>query len=175
LTTHTSPNHGCRPLNLLLRYLEIFHGEGFAVAPELHGPAVAHVYDLLALALAPANEAREAARREGVRAARLQKIKQDIAGDLSRALDMSEMAARHRLTPRSVQMLFESEGTTFTDFVREQRLARAHRMLTSGRIGSGTIADIALACGFGDISYFNRKFRARYGTTPSDARNRSGK
>ena len=53
---------------------------------------------------------------------------------------------------------------------RERRLAHAHRMLVSPRFGDRKIVDIALDCGFGDISYFNRSFRARYGATPSDVR-----
>ena len=32
------------------------------------------------------------------------------------------------------------------------------------------IADIAFACGFGDLSCFNRASRRRYGATPSDMR-----
>ncbi|MGA2057754.1 MAG: AraC family transcriptional regulator [Bradyrhizobium sp.] len=32
------------------------------------------------------------------------------------------------------------------------------------------VADIAQSCGFGDLSYFNRAFRRRYGMTPSDTR-----
>jgi AraC-like DNA-binding protein len=35
------------------------------------------------------------------------------------------------------------------------------------------IGDIALDCGFGDISYFNRAFRRRYGASPSEIRNQS--
>ena len=36
---------------------------------------------------------------------------------------------------------------------------------TDGRIG-----DIAFACGFNDLSYFNRCFRRRFGLTPTAAR-----
>jgi AraC-like DNA-binding protein len=69
-------------------------------------------------------------------------------------------------------MLFERDGTTLTQFIRERRLARAYRMLTSPRFGHHRITDIALGCGFNDVSFFNRCFRARYGAAPSDIRNR---
>jgi AraC-like DNA-binding protein len=36
--------------------------------------------------------------------------------------------------------------------------------------GERSIASIAYHAGFGDLSYFNRVFRKRYGMTPSDAR-----
>jgi len=39
----------------------------------------------------------------------------------------------------------------------------------AGRLDQA-IGAIALRVGFGDLSYFNRTFRRRYGMTPSDAR-----
>ena len=35
-----------------------------------------------------------------------------------------------------------------------------------------TISEISYACGFNNISNFNRVFRERIGTTPSDYRNK---
>jgi AraC-like DNA-binding protein len=63
-------------------------------------------------------------------------------------------------------MLFQDEGKTFSEFVCEARLQRARRMLASPRFCGRKIADIAFSCGFGDISYFNRKFRERYSASP---------
>jgi AraC-like DNA-binding protein len=54
--------------------------------------------------------------------------------------------------------------------VLDQRLARAHCMLGDPRFADRTISAIAFAAGFGDLSYFNRVFRARYDATPSDVR-----
>jgi len=67
-------------------------------------------------------------------------------------------------------MLFESEGTTFTEYVLAQRLAHAHRMLTDPRRAVDKISTIASDAGFNDLSYFNRTFRRRFGATPSDVR-----
>jgi AraC-like DNA-binding protein len=77
---------------------------------------------------------------------------------------------RHRIKPRWVQRLFESEGTTFTEYVLAQRLVRAHRLLTDPLYANQKVSTIALDIGFGDLSYFNRAFRQRYGTTPSELR-----
>jgi AraC-like DNA-binding protein len=49
----------------------------------------------------------------------------------------------------------------------------ARRMLADRRYRHLSIAQLALECGFGDISYFNRSFRRRYGETPSDVREMS--
>jgi AraC-like DNA-binding protein len=67
-------------------------------------------------------------------------------------------------------MLFKDEGTTFTEFVLEARLRRAHRLLNNPRKISQPINAIALECGFGDLSYFNQSFRRRYGATPTEVR-----
>jgi AraC-like DNA-binding protein len=45
------------------------------------------------------------------------------------SLGLAAIAARQHVTPRYVQMLFEEDGETFTDFAMEQRLASAYRML----------------------------------------------
>jgi AraC-like DNA-binding protein len=74
------------------------------------------------------------------------------------------------ITPRYVRMLFDGEGATYTDFVLRNRLARAHRLLRDPRYVGHTIGALASECGFGDLSYFNRAFRRRYGATPSDVR-----
>ena len=74
------------------------------------------------------------------------------------------------MTPRYVHMLFEPEGVTFSEFVVGQRLVRAHRMLSDPRYAGHTISAIALMVGFGDLSYFNRTFRRRFGMSPSDVR-----
>jgi AraC-like DNA-binding protein len=80
------------------------------------------------------------------------------------------LAARHACTPRLVQRLFEQEGSTFTGYVLAQRLGRAYYMLSDPRRRADKISTVALDCGFGDVSYFNRMFRRRYGAAPSDVR-----
>jgi AraC-like DNA-binding protein len=43
-------------------------------------------------------------------------------------------------------------------------------MLTSPRYATWSVTAIALEAGFGDLSYFNRRFKRRYQMTPSDQR-----
>jgi len=52
-----------------------------------------------------------------------------------------------------------------------QRLSRAHRMLTEPRLAQNPVGSIAYDAGFGDLSYFNRSFKRRFGMTPRDVRN----
>jgi AraC-like DNA-binding protein len=163
-------------LRLLTRYVGIVHvgivrDELAAASPEMRHLVVAHVHDLLALTIGATGDAAEIARGRSVRAARQQAIKMDILQNLGRPdLSIAAVAARQGVTPRYVQMLFEADGRTFSEFVLSQRLARAHHMLRDPRMTSRTIAAIAFASGFGDLSYFNRKFRQRFGAAPSDLR-----
>ena len=110
-------------------------------------------------------------RRRGLRAARLAAIKGDVARRLGdERFTVTDIALRRGVSPRHVQLLFESEGTTFTEYVLEQRLARAYRTLADSALHDWTISAIAFEVGFGNLSYFNRVFRRRFGMTPSDAR-----
>ena len=64
-------------------------------------------------------------------------------------------------------------GTTFSEYVLEQRLALARRLLADPRQRREKIASVAFAAGFGDLSYFYRAFRRRYDELPTDVRARA--
>jgi AraC-like DNA-binding protein len=116
----------------------------------------------------------EIAGSDSMRAARFKAIKEHIAANLDQQdLSIAIVAARHQLTARQLQRLFEAEDVTFTKFVLEQRLARAHRMLADPRYAGMKVSAVAFDAGFGDLSYFNRSFRARYDVAPSDVRARA--
>ncbi|WP_178133564.1 AraC family transcriptional regulator [Vineibacter terrae] len=158
-------------LRLMIRYIGLIEKtEGFA-APDLRQQVVTHIHDLMTLAIGATRDAAEIARSRGGEAARLRAIKQDIANRLDQPdLSVATIAAQHRVKARWVQRQFEREGTTFTEYVLTQRLERAHRLMTDpGHVGL-KISAIALDAGFGDLSYFNRAFRRRYGVTPSELR-----
>ena len=157
-------------LALLRRYVDMLRCEDPIFTPELQQLAALHVYDLLALAIGATRDAQHRAANRGESAARLKAIKQDIAGNAGRKCSVEAIAARHRLSPRHVQRLFAQSGTSFTEYVREQRLVLAYRMLSSPRFARLRVADIALEAGFGDLSWFNRQFRDRFGASPRDIR-----
>lgn len=158
-------------LQLLTRYIGILEDTEALAAPDLRRQIITHIHDLMALTIGATRDATEIAKGRGVRAALLRIIKEDIAAQLDRAgLSVATIGARHRIKPRWIQRLFEREGTTFTEYVLAQRLARAHRLLADPRYASQKISTIAFNVGFGDLSYFNRAFRRRYGAAPSELR-----
>ena len=158
-------------LKLLVRYLDDVCDTGALAAAEVQQTAVAHVYDLLALVLGAARDAAEMAKNRGLRAARLHAIKGDITARIAdEQFSVADIAKMHRVSPRYVQMLFETDGTTFSAYLLEQRCLRAYRMLTDGRYEGRSISAIAYESGFSNLSYFNRTFRRRFGGTPTDIR-----
>ncbi len=159
--------------DLLMRYVDLLQTRPQPFSEKLGRIAAAHVRDLMA-AMIEADPDRDPStcERRGVRAARLRAIKADIAGHLCEpGLSIAAIAARHGISPRYVRKLFQDERTTFSDFVLLLRLEHSQRLLRSPALELRTIASIAHACGFNDLSYFNRTFRRRYGLTPSDLRN----
>jgi AraC-like DNA-binding protein len=65
--------------------------------------------------------------------------------------------------------IFASRNLAFSDYLRERRLSRAADRLTGPRCDQG-IEAIAFACGFLDLSTFNRSFKRRFGMTPGEMR-----
>jgi AraC-like DNA-binding protein len=158
-------------LRLSTNYVKIVQQDEAGGGHNLHRTLVSHFYDLMALALGATPDAAEIARCGGLRAARLHAIKREIADTLDQPdLSVALLAGKHGITPRYVQRLFELEGTTFTEYVLAQRLARAHRLLTDPRRADDKISAVAYDCGFNDVSYFNRVFRRQYAAAPSDVR-----
>lgn len=128
-----------------------------------------HIYDLTALVL---NGATGGDRNErSIAAARLKLAQKDVTRHLcDHGLHVEAVARRQGVSARYIQRLFETEGTTFTDFVRDRRLDLAFRLLSEPARADGAIIDIAYDAGFSDISSFNRAFRRRFGATPSEVR-----
>lgn len=81
------------------------------------------------------------------------------------------VAASQGISTRYLQRLLEKSGLRFTDHVNTLRLDAARAALIEPKLDHLRIADIALDCGFSDISHFNRQFRRRFGETPSAMRN----
>lgn len=162
-----------KALRLLKSYVGSFREEQ-PTGAELEHAVVTHICDLIALAIGTDRDARELARGRGLSAARLDAAKRLILKNLSdQHFSVANAALAQGVTPRYVQMLFEREGTTFSAYLLERRLAWAQRRLSDPSQADRQIGTIALDAGFGDLSYFNRAFRRAYGETPSDVRYRT--
>jgi AraC-like DNA-binding protein len=145
------------------------------VAPNLDAVgqqrAAQHLVDLTGLLLGTTGDCAELATKRGYSDSRFELIKSNVINSLHRHdLTIDLVARAHGLSPRQAQRFFAHSGTTFTEFVLAQRLSLAHQLLNEPRFRYRKITDIAYSAGFGDLSYFNREFRRRFGDTPSAIR-----
>jgi AraC-like DNA-binding protein len=155
---------------LLISYVQSADWLSLA-SPGLAPIFATHVQDLMALVIGANRDGQELARTRGLRAARLAAIKLDIGRSFGRSdLSIGTLALRHGVSPRYIQKLFEGEGTTFSEYLIEQRLLEAMRALRDPGFAGHGVRDIAAQVGFGDLPYFTRSFRRRFGMTPTDAR-----
>lgn len=107
----------------------------------------------------------------GLRAARLQSILTEIKrGFADPGFSAVTAARRLGLSPRYIQALLHETGRSFSDRVVELRLKKARTMLASPGFARMQVSQIAYACGFNQVGYFNRCFRRRFGMTPTAAR-----
>ncbi len=82
------------------------------------------------------------------------------------------LAGEAGLSPYHFLRTFERlTGVTPHQYVLRARLREAAIRLVSR---NEKILDVALACGFGDVSNFNRTFRAEFGVAPGDYRRGAG-
>jgi AraC-like DNA-binding protein len=158
-------------LRLMTGYVRDALSEHVLSSASLTDAVAAHLTELIALSLDPASATAPPASLSGVRAARLAAVKADIGRQLTDGtLSAAALAARHGISVRYLHKLFEDEELTYSQYVLSQRLALAFRRLRHPGFATRTVSSIASDAGFGDLSYFNRAFRLRYGITPSQAR-----
>jgi AraC-like DNA-binding protein len=163
-------SHRTEALRLLMTYLKSAFKESALAAPKLRDTVVTHIHDLVALAVgecAPLGESSASA----VVAARHSAVLDHIATHFQDPGLNLEMVARCQgISPRYLQRLMTSSGSSFTERVNELRLQRAFELLTEPHTSTQRISDIALEVGFSDVSHFNRLFRARFGNSPRGVR-----
>jgi AraC family transcriptional regulator len=103
--------------------------------------------------------------------ARVTRVVRMIDSDPEAPHNLSSLAEIARLSPYHFLRMFEGlTGTTPHQYLLRVRLRRAAIRL---REEPTKILDIALGCGFGDISNFNRTFRAEFGVSPRAYRSKA--
>ena len=96
--------------------------------------------------------------------ARVTRAVRRIERDADTALTLGALAGEAGLSPYHFLRTFEGlTGATPHQYLRRLRLRRAAERLATGR---ARIVDVAFASGFGDVSNFNRAFRAEFGMSP---------
>ena len=126
-----------------------------AADPALWRVIERHAEALLAARPDPAESAAERVRRL---------LAQTLADGQA---SLATVAARLRMSERSLQRRLASEGVSFDALLDEVRLDLARRYLGDSRLA---IAEVAYLLGYSEPSAFHRAFRRWTGTTPREAR-----
>lgn len=85
-------------------------------------------------------------------------------------LGAATLAARFRCSERYVHRLFATTGRSVGEHVNARRIAACTRKLLDRNSTHKSIAEIALAAGFRDISHFNHLFKRCNGLAPREFR-----
>lgn len=85
-------------------------------------------------------------------------------------VSLEKVAAIAKMSPKSFCRFFKTNtGKTLVEYLHELRIGEACRMLLETEL---SISEIALECGFNNLSNFNRRFRQLKETTPREYRQR---
>lgn len=99
---------------------------------------------------------------------RVRKVKDYISEHYAEELRLDDLAAMVGMAPSAFSRFFKQHTTrNLQDYIIDVRLGRAARMLVDTTTG---ISEICYACGFNNLSNFNRAFKNRRGYTPRDFR-----
>lgn len=98
---------------------------------------------------------------------RLRRAMDFMLDRLGDPLTVTAVAEACGTSVRSLQAGFRRElGSTPLQWLRSQRIERAHALLAGGAPGL-SVTDVAYSCGFFHLGEFSNAFRRRYGVTPS--------
>jgi AraC-like DNA-binding protein len=107
-------------------------------------------------------------------AAVLFRVKRYVAEHLGdESLDANAIASGVYLSVSHLNRLFRVEGTSLMRYLWNQRLERAHHLLSSSGRAGLRIEDIAWHCGFSSAAHFSRLFKQHFGHSPRHLRDDS--
>ena len=99
---------------------------------------------------------------------RVNKTQEYIAQHYREEIKLEDLAALVAMVPSAFSRFFKQHtGRSPLDYIIDVRLGAAARMLVDT---TTSVSEICYACGFNNLSNFNRTFKARRGYTPRDFR-----
>ena len=151
---------GVAPVRFLGRYLDLlFAPDDFQDEPALLAHIGTTITDLIALAFGAGREA-----------SALEIVRRIGTGFTRPSFGPAEVARAMGLSSRYVNELMQETGVSFAERVMELRLQKARGLLAAPPRTAMRVSDIAYACGFNEVPYFNRCFRRRFGESPTSSR-----
>jgi AraC-like DNA-binding protein len=104
-----------------------------------------------------------------IRAGNLSRAKRIIRRRLSDPdLTLSDIARECCLSLDYLHRLFRNDGRTMWEYLKSERLQRARELLDLGTLRRMTVTELALECGFSNMSYFSTAFKRAFGLCPRE-------
>ncbi len=126
---------------------------------------VRHLLDLIATSYAIAFDATAA--DSSIIVGRQASVKLFIEQNLrDPELTPCSIAARLKLSPRYLRLIFASGDETVSACILRRRLEECGRQIADPRWRGHSMTEIAFAWGFNSAPHFTRSFRDRFGTSP---------
>lgn len=158
-------------LRLLRAYVDAYGSAVRTSTAALESTVARHVTELANLALSDASAVTHEVALAAHDAPRLAIAFDFIARNaFNPALSVADVARQQGISARYLQQLFERAGVRPKAHINSVRLETAKSLLLDPQGRDKRISDIALACGFSDVSHFNRLFRRAFGVTPTAMR-----
>jgi AraC-like DNA-binding protein len=103
-----------------------------------------------------------------------ERIRQHVLANLhDPSLSVQSTSAALQLSVSSLYRVFESQGTTLSEWIWNQRLDRCRRDLADPLLANQSVIQIAFRWGFSDASHLSRAFKRAFGLSPRDFRERA--
>lgn len=154
----------------MLRHTALRLDEISGTARDMSGK---HLLDLLTLSLESDERVLGTAAPSSVQAAHLHRVEYFIRKHLAdSSLSPHDIAEGCGISVRYLHQLFETQGTTVCGWIRHQRLLMCDEALRDASQRK-SISEIAYLWGFGDHAQFSRNYKAHFGWTPNDAREKA--
>lgn len=154
---------------LAMGFLELLPDQAESL-DDVAGLKVANqMLDLVALAFA--TEGTRGPALSSPRAVALLRLKATIERLLIEpGLKPEQVAGETGISVRYANSLLAEEHTSIERYIAERRLERCRSALEDASQSHRSIGEIAFKWGFSDLSHFGRRFKARYGLTPTEYR-----
>lgn len=154
---------------LAMGFLELLPNEAERIDSVAGLKVAEQMLDLLAMTFT-ADENRGIA-LSSARATALLRLKATIERLLIEpGLKPDRVAAEAGISVRYANALLAEEHTSIERYIAERRLERCRHALEDTTQGHRAVSEIAFKWGFSDLSHFGRRFKARYGLTPTEYR-----
>lgn len=145
----------------------------FSAAGGLHVEAGCKVYLLevlyfLSLQFGFTQQAQAVVREQRRLVERLGDLHVWLRDHYAEKISVSDVASRCYMSESQFMKVFKkATGSTFVHYLTQLRLTQALRLLRETHL---SIGEIAAQVGFSDQSYFDRKFKEHFHTTPNESR-----